>query len=71
LLENKLPSEYFGQIQMSLYITGFKYWAFVSYCPGLKTLVHSVDRDEKYIKVLAVELNTFCDQLKAIVENIK
>jgi len=28
LLENKMPSEYFSQVQSSLYVTGFEYWDF-------------------------------------------
>ena len=71
LLEGKLPSEYFGQIQMSLYVTGYKYWNFVSYVPGMKPLKLRVEPDKKYQAILQVELELFCEELKTIVNKIK
>lgn len=71
LIDNRLPSEYFGQIQFSLYVTGFKFWDFMSYCPAMKPLIIRVKRDEKYIGVLGIELEKFCNELKEIVEKIK
>ena len=71
LLDGGLPSEYFGQCQFSLYVTGFKKWVFMSYSPGLKPLIIEVARDEKYIKALAIELEIFCIALNEIVAKIK
>lgn len=71
LLEGKLPSEYYGQIQMSLYVTGYNYWNFVSYVPGMKPLILRVTRDEKFIKALKVELEIFTQELNKLVEKIK
>ncbi len=71
LLDNSLPSEYFGQIQMSLYITGFEFWDWCSYRPKMKPLVVRVPRDEKYIKALSIELEVFTKQLKDTVKRIK
>lgn len=71
LIEGKLPTEYFSQIQFSLLVTGFKRWDFVSYCPGLKPLIIQVNRDEKFISVLATELNAFCKELDEITEKIR
>lgn len=71
LLEGSLPSEYFGQIQMSLFITGFDRWDFMSYRPKMKPLIIEVGRDEKYIKALASELELFIEELNNVVERIK
>ena len=71
LLDGDLPSEYFGQVQMSLMITGFKTWRFFSYCPAMRPLDIEVKRDEAYIKSLAIELEVFCKQLDEITEKIK
>lgn len=71
LLKGKVPTEYAPQIQMSLLVTGFKFWYFCSYKPGLKPLILKVERDEKYISDLKVELDLFCEDLKAVVEKIK
>jgi len=71
LLDGGLPAEYFGQVNFSLYVTGFKFWDFLSYAPGLKPLLIRVLPDEKFIKTLEIELNKFCEELETIVEKIK
>jgi len=71
LLDGTLPSEYFGQVQMSLYVTGFDYWWFLSYVPLMKPLLLKVKPDEAYQKVLHKELNAFCDELNSIVKKLK
>ena len=71
LLDGDLPSEYFGQCQFSLYITGFKFWDFMSYSPAIKPLLVRVFPDEKFQKALAVEIAIFIKQLEEITERIK
>ena len=71
LLDNKLPSEYFGQVQFSLYVTGFQIWHFMSYCPKMKPLIIEVARDEAYIAALEFELDLFCAELDLLTEKIK
>jgi putative phage-type endonuclease len=71
LLDGDIPSEYFGQVQFSLYVTGFKKWHFFSYVPCMKPIHIEVKRDEKFIAVLDVELAKFCDELADIVKRIK
>jgi len=70
LLKNEVPSEYFSQIQFSLYVTGFKYWMFMSYTPGLRPLIIRVERDEPFLIKLKVELILFCEELEEIVTKI-
>lgn len=71
LLDGKLPSEYFQQVQGQLYVTGRKWVDFISYYPGLKTLIVRVQRDEKFILALEANLMIFLDDLNAVAERIK
>ncbi len=71
LLDGKLPSEYFSQIQMSIYITGFRFWDFLSYAPNMKPLIIRVDREPKFLMALDMELRKFCKELDEIVEKIR
>ena len=71
LIDNKLPTDYFGQVQFSLYVTGFKIWNFLSHVPGMPPLLIRVERDEGFIRVLEIELNVFCAELRNIVDKIK
>jgi len=71
LYYNVLPSEYFSQIQFSLYVTGYKYWIFQSYVPSMPELCIKVERDEEFLTRLEVELKSFCIELKEIVKKIK
>lgn len=71
LLDNVIPDEYFSQVQFSLYVTDFKRWDFLSYVPAMKPLLVKVERDERFIEALHVELNKFCDELEQIVTKLK
>lgn len=71
LLANKLPSEYFSQVQMSLYVCEAEYWWFMSYYPGLPELTVRVYRDEKFIGKLERELDCFCMELIMLVKKLK
>ena len=71
LYEGGLPSEYFGQVQFSLYVTGFKKWVFVSYVPSMKPLIIEVKPDEKFQKALSVELEKFVKDLNEVTERIR
>jgi hypothetical protein len=70
LLNNRLPSEYFSQVQFSLYVTGFKFWDFVSYAPEIKPLIVRVFPDNNFIALLAEALHLFCCDLDRIVEKV-
>lgn len=71
LLEGGLPSEYFQQVQGQLFVTGRKYVDFFSFYPGLKPHMVRVERDEKFIKSLTIELEVFCKKLDIITEKIR
>lgn len=71
LLDNKLPTAYFQQVQGNLFVTGREWWDFVSYYPGLKPLLIRVERDENFIKALRVELGIFCAELEEVYKKIR
>lgn len=66
-----MPSEHVGQVQGCMYVTGRKWWDFVSYDPRQKPesrlYVERILRDEEYIKSLDAGLiNFWADVQKAI-----
>lgn len=70
LLANKLPTEYFCQVQFSLYVSERENWWFMSHYPGLKPLILKVERDEVWIGKCERELNAFNEELLAMVERL-
>lgn len=71
LLKTELPTEYFQQVQGQLLVTNRKWNDFISYYPGMKPLIVRVQRDEKFIKALKIELEVFCKELNQLIERIK
>lgn len=71
LLDGKLPTDYFIQVQGSMYITGFETWDFFSYYPGLKPFKITVKRDERFIEKLDTALNEFCFKIVNIIKKLK
>ena len=47
------PSKHYAQVQGCMYITGRKWWDFMSYHPDIKPLIVRVERDEEFITNLA------------------
>lgn len=64
LLENKLPVDYMTQVHFSLYVTGRKWWRFMSYRRGFPTLLLTIERDEKIAEVFKTALNAFLPKLE-------
>jgi hypothetical protein len=64
----KSCAEHLPQIQGLMWITGRKWWDFVSYDPrmpkGVELYVQRVDRDEKFIAVLAQEVEAFLGEVR-------
>ena len=71
LLDGKLPTEYFCQVEFSLYVTERESWWFMSHYPGLKPLMLEVFRDEKWIEKCEKELTQFNEELLEMVEKLK
>jgi len=71
LVDDKLPTAYVQQVQGQLFVTGRKFCDFVSYFPGLPTLIVRVERDGVFLARLEKQLITFCYKLDEVCEQIK
>jgi len=71
MLKGKVPTEYFAQVQGSLYVTGREFWWFMSYFPGLPSFIVKVERDEDFISKLAIQLDSFVHGIDDVVKEIK
>ena len=49
----KMPSEYYAQVQGTMWLMDFDRYYFMSYHPDMKPLIVRVERDEEYIASLA------------------
>jgi len=71
--KNKMPANYIPQVQGQLWVTGRKWCDFVSFDPRVKARpfwMIRVQRDEKYIKVLSLAVETFVGEMKELEEKI-
>lgn len=59
LMEGELPKIYRAQVNMSLYVTGRKWWQFVSYNRHLPPLILRVERNEQDMEAIARVLGLF------------
>lgn len=65
---NKMPTEYFQQVQGCLYVTGREWWDFLSYHPNMPHYLIRVTRDEAFISRLAEELDSAIGKILQKVE---
>ena len=71
LLSGKLPTDYFGQVQMSLYVTERETWWFMSNYAGLPPLIIECHRDEAFLAKLESELKAFNQELEEMVRKLR
>ena len=71
LLQNELPVKVTQQVQGGLLITSRDWCDYVSYFPGLRTLIIRVERDEAFLARLEKELIAFCDRLDEVCEQAR
>jgi hypothetical protein len=65
LLEGILPGDYAAQVHGSLYVTGRKWWKFVSYRRGFPAFVLKVNRDIEIITQIGIGLEVFRKKFNA------
>jgi len=58
-LKQDVPYEKIVQIQGSMWVCGFDTWDFMSFSPGLPSVIITVKRDVEFIKKLEVEMLKF------------
>ncbi len=71
LLDGDVPTEYFAQIQFSLFVTGFKFWDFCSYVPNMDALILRVEPDKTFQTALKGEVERFINDLDTVVKKLK
>lgn len=64
------PSKHFAQVQGCLYITGRKWWDFMSYHPQMNPFIVRVERDDEFIAKLAAEITAAVEEIKSEVKNL-
>jgi hypothetical protein len=63
LLAGKCPSEYYPQVQGTMWLCEYESWDFMSYHPDLPPLIVTVKRDDKYINGLEEAITKFLDKM--------
>jgi hypothetical protein len=71
LEKGELPPEHVAQVQGNIFVTGRKWWEFVSYCPKMPLFVVRAKRDDEYIKMIAEAVDAFNAELTALVDKVK
>ena len=69
----KIEIGYIRQVQHGLWVTERQYCDFMNYCPEAKDPMHltRIERDEKMIREIKVEVRLFLEELNAKVERLR
>jgi putative phage-type endonuclease len=75
IASGKAPAKYIGQMQMGMWVTGRKWWDFVSYDPriqqkNLRYFCVRVMRDEEYIANMEREVLLFLSEVNEVINNL-
>lgn len=71
LLTDALPKEYAAQVHGSLYVTGRKWWKFISYRRGFPNLIVHVERDEEICSKIGEAIAKFAKDFDAAMEKLR
>lgn len=71
VLDGELPKDYAAQVHFSMYVTGRKWWKFLSFRRDYPSLVLHVERDEEIISKIEDTLTAFYKQFDAALERLK
>lgn len=71
LLDGILPKDYRAQVQFSLYVTGRKWWRFVSWRRRFPPLMIQVERDEEIMESIDAVVKDFHFKLNEAVAKLK
>ena len=68
---NRLPTKYLQQVMGCLWITEREFWDFVSYNETMPALITRVHRDDKYIELLAAEVEKAVETIQTQYQKLK
>lgn len=71
LLAGTVPDDYLAQVHGSLYVTGRKWWKFVSYSRQFPPVILHVERDENIIAKIDEVLTATLDDFAVKLEKVK
>jgi len=71
LKDGILPTQYKLQVQTSLAVTGWDVWWFMSYFPEVQPLIIPVERDEKLIRTIKIEVALFLEDLEKLINRLR
>lgn len=71
LANGALPLIYKPQVQGSMWITGRKWWDFMSYHPDLPPFIIRIERDEEYIKKMDDGIRKFSKDMIALEKELR
>lgn len=73
-IQSGMPSEHMPQVQGAMWITGRKWWDFVSYDPRmpehLQLYVQRIERDDKYIADLEAKVTAFLCEVESTIKQL-
>lgn len=73
-IQSGMPSEHMAQVQGAMWITGRKWWDFVSYDPRmpehLQLYVQRIERDDKYIADLESKVTVFLREVESTIKQL-
>lgn len=61
--ERETPVEHYAQVQLNMMLTGAKKWLFASYCPGAVMHLGYQERDEEFISLIMLVVESVNNQL--------
>ena len=70
-IKGACPAKHYAQVQGCMYITGRKWWDFMSYHPDMKPFIVRVERDEEFITNLAEQILLAVTEIISEVRNLK
>lgn len=70
-----IPKEHMAQVQGNMFVTGRKWWDFVSFDPrqeeSCRIYIQKIERDDEFIKNLEKKLNEFWDDCHLMIDRIR
>ena len=70
-IEDNLVMDYWQQLQGQLLVTGREWVDIMAYYPAMNPIIKRVERDDKFLKALEIELSVFCQELEEITKKLK
>jgi len=71
LIDNKLPTDYFQQVQGQMFVAERKWLDFISYYPGIPPLIIRVEKDAGFCSKLHWELGAITRETETLTEQLK